>query len=469
MVIWLLFLSTTISPNNFTIMIKRTLFLVCLSVATSVINAQKDIVYFENDSYELSAYTRLQLDSLTRTIIADKHTDELLITGHTDIDGTEEYNKTLSSNRAKAVHDYLSNKGLNNRVRIVSYGEKVTVNANRNDEEKSFNRRVEIERQQQKLEDVFSSFSEPVQEFYIHPMRDTVLHCAKGTTIWIDGNSFQMPDYKSTVKFCVKEYYQKPEFVLANLVTKTTNNELLESGGMLHIEATQGDKVLELKPDNEIRILFTDRKENDNAEIFTGQVVNGEVVWVLQDINMVTEKREYVETPRRIILNEWSERTTKSVSRRAIKRSDKEGYSLIYDSASFVTTDPGYYENNGLMNNLIMSSNKLGWINCDSFINSKAPKTDVIVECAGDMKPKVCMIFKDRNSVLSYSFSVDNQYVFQNIPSGMEVELIGLCKDTQSGAIFFARQPFIIGQGESVALDFKKTDFDDIKAELETL
>lgn len=450
-------------------MIKRISFLVTLSFATSLSFAQTDIVYFENDSYELSAHAKQKLDSITQIIIADNHANELLITGHTDIDGTNDYNKILSSNRAQTVYRYLSARGLANRVRIVSYGEIMNVNANRTDDEKSLNRRVEINRRQQKSDDVFSSDTELAQEFYIHPMRDTVLHCSKGTTIWIEGNSLQTSDYKSLVKFCVKEYYQKPEFVFANLITKSTANELLESSGMLHIEATQGDRVLELKPNNEIQILFTDRKENDNAEIFSGQVVNGEVLWVLQDINTTTVKREYVETPRRIILNEWTERTTRSVSRRAIRRSDNEGFSLIYDSTESVVGRPQYNEASGLMSNLIMSSNKLGWINCDSFIDSKAPKTDIMVECVGSMTPKVCMVFKDRNSVLSYSFSIDNHYVFQNIPTGMEVELIGLGKDPKTGAVFFARRSLTVGQEESVALDFKEADFEAIKAEIKTL
>ena len=68
-----------------------------------------------------------------------------VIEGHTDSRGTEEYNQGLSERRAKAVYDYLVNKGINKfRLTWKGFGETRPVATNETDEGRQLNRRIEL-------------------------------------------------------------------------------------------------------------------------------------------------------------------------------------------------------------------------------------------------------------------------------------------------------------------------------------
>lgn len=99
---------------------------------------------FGFDSYALTATTRSNLNELAD--ILKKYEDtEILVEGHTDSKGSDEYNMTLSKNRAKAVSDYLTQKGVaSNRLKINGYGESRPVADNDTDAGRAQNRRVEV-------------------------------------------------------------------------------------------------------------------------------------------------------------------------------------------------------------------------------------------------------------------------------------------------------------------------------------
>ena len=81
--------------------------------------------------------------------ISDRmHSDttmQLMITGHTDAEGDEQYNMILSQNRADAVRDYFIRNGVAvNRIITSGYGESKPRNNNETEEGRSSNRRAEI-------------------------------------------------------------------------------------------------------------------------------------------------------------------------------------------------------------------------------------------------------------------------------------------------------------------------------------
>jgi outer membrane protein OmpA-like peptidoglycan-associated protein/flagellar hook assembly protein FlgD len=70
---------------------------------------------------------------------------DVLIEGHTDDIGKEEYNLDLSERRARAVHDYLVSRGIRiDRLKYVGMGETVPLYPNDSDENRRRNRRVEF-------------------------------------------------------------------------------------------------------------------------------------------------------------------------------------------------------------------------------------------------------------------------------------------------------------------------------------
>ncbi len=70
---------------------------------------------------------------------------DVVVEGHTDDIGTEEYNLKLSEKRAMAVREYLTSKGTNpGRLSYIGMGETLPFYPNTNDENRRRNRRVEF-------------------------------------------------------------------------------------------------------------------------------------------------------------------------------------------------------------------------------------------------------------------------------------------------------------------------------------
>ncbi len=84
-------------------------------------------------------------------IMKDYPNMKVMIEGHTDSKGTEPYNQKLSERRARAVFDYLANKGISpSRMQTIGYGETRPIASNTNPdgsdnpEGRALNRRVEL-------------------------------------------------------------------------------------------------------------------------------------------------------------------------------------------------------------------------------------------------------------------------------------------------------------------------------------
>jgi peptidoglycan-associated lipoprotein len=79
-------------------------------------------VYFDFDKYEIRPADARALESNARWLRANR--DLILIEGHCDARGTNEYNVALGERRAKSTMDYLVAQGVAaSRITIVSYGE----------------------------------------------------------------------------------------------------------------------------------------------------------------------------------------------------------------------------------------------------------------------------------------------------------------------------------------------------------
>jgi peptidoglycan-associated lipoprotein len=80
-------------------------------------------VHFDFDRYDIRPDARKVLDANAGWLTANRD-QLLLVEGHCDERGTNEYNLALGERRAKAVMAYLVSKGVaGDRITIVSYGE----------------------------------------------------------------------------------------------------------------------------------------------------------------------------------------------------------------------------------------------------------------------------------------------------------------------------------------------------------
>ena len=104
----------------------------------------EDWVHFEFDKYDLTPLGKEVLDAAAESLKAYPNI-KVVLEGHACSCGPERYNLTLGMNRAKAVKDYLVQKGIApSRLTAVSYGELRPAVVERNKADHAKNRRVEF-------------------------------------------------------------------------------------------------------------------------------------------------------------------------------------------------------------------------------------------------------------------------------------------------------------------------------------
>jgi outer membrane protein OmpA-like peptidoglycan-associated protein len=101
-------------------------------------------ILFDVNKATLKEKSKTDLTNLAA--ILQKYPDtNILLEGHTDNTGTDEYNLELSRLRAQSVANFLSGAGVNaSRFTIMGYGESQPIADNATDEGRALNRRVEV-------------------------------------------------------------------------------------------------------------------------------------------------------------------------------------------------------------------------------------------------------------------------------------------------------------------------------------
>lgn len=101
-------------------------------------------ILFDVGKADLKPQVKDALKKASVTLNEYKDT-EIVITGHTDSDGSDELNQKLSERRANAVSAYLSSQGVQaSRIKIVGLGETQPLVENNSVTNKQKNRRVEM-------------------------------------------------------------------------------------------------------------------------------------------------------------------------------------------------------------------------------------------------------------------------------------------------------------------------------------
>jgi len=109
-------------------------------------------VQFAFDSAEMKGQYQTEMDSVSAILephrpLLRQGLETLYVIGHTDSRGSEEYNMTLSKQRAQAVADHLltQDPSRSKFIKVVGRGESEPVASNDTDEGRAMNRRVVIE------------------------------------------------------------------------------------------------------------------------------------------------------------------------------------------------------------------------------------------------------------------------------------------------------------------------------------
>lgn len=101
-------------------------------------------IFYETDKFNIKPESEVELNKLVQ-FLAQNPNIAIEISGHTDNVGSAEYNRTLSSNRAKTVYEYLISKGIAaNRLSYSGYGFTKPIASNDTPEGRALNRRTEF-------------------------------------------------------------------------------------------------------------------------------------------------------------------------------------------------------------------------------------------------------------------------------------------------------------------------------------
>jgi mono/diheme cytochrome c family protein len=119
--------------------------------------------------------------------------------------------------------------------------------------------------------------------FVVRPGRDTLLRTAGGTLLFIPRNGFQRPDGTPAggpVHVTLREALTPADLVLAHLTT-TSDGRMLESGGMVFVDANEAGQTLRINPGAPLRVSLPTAQPLRGMQVFTGRPdAAGRLNWV---------------------------------------------------------------------------------------------------------------------------------------------------------------------------------------------
>ncbi len=131
------------------------------------------------------------------------------------------------------------------------------------------------------------------QTFKINSSKANTITGNERTIIEIPANAFETKS-EAMVELKLQEFYKLSDMVFANLTTQTKDGQLIETGGMVNIEAYQGAK-LKLAEGKSITLKFPFEEKKEGMKTFLGDKdERGIVVWKEQEIQY--QKVEYIHT-----------------------------------------------------------------------------------------------------------------------------------------------------------------------------
>lgn len=418
-------------------------------------------VYFEKGKADLNPADALTIDDFL-ALAKDSSYNAVFLKGYADPDGSDASNMSLSEARVGNV----SAKFYGNRYAVETkyYGETNAINKNKTEAEKAMNRRVDIILW---TDYKLAQRNKKPQVFVVKPNRDIEFTAAEGTRIKIPANSLvyengSVPNGDVTI--AITEYYSMLDIINQKLTT-TSNGQVLESAGMINIEASRNDNALRLKGGTLMEVQFAEREENDGFGLFYGnenartQVVNWTPAANPSEIDKVwniSGAKLFVSDT----IEKWRSKFDFNKLGQRIKVTERwvENEGTSYDTLIMDKTINA--------NKIILQATRLGWINCDQFYEDNKPTVELYVDAVKDYKTEIVLIFTDRKGMILPSDNGDGKLVFHNVPQGEKAIITGV--GSAEGKLYFAKVDLITA-ATAVKLDMQETAIKDISGQLATL
>ncbi len=493
---------------------------------------QSQTLLFDYDAYVLKSKHKSTLNNLLDSI-AQHNNYSITIAGHTDADGTDEYNKTLSQNRTNSVKDYFINHNIPiDKIKSTYLGEKKPVANNGTESGKQQNRRVEIiiNYQDEKVVDIWRLYEQtinPPKEYAINNTKDTILRCEKGTLLYIKANSFTDnggPVNSGKVTLKVKEVYDKSDMILESLTT-TSDKALLETSGMIYINAFADDNPLEVVADKSITVFKPTKGIIPSSLLFTGSrnahdsimnwsptessmgdlLTSSLIACAGEGSNLGTGvMRDRVIRPDRcpfffckidrFFSNLFTKKQRSNPNRGSVGMRPVGLESVAFDCEELDSLMEQYgvdnytdlynaiqeerikkiesnYDNSTIqfedLQYYTFNLNEFGWSNIDAFL--KLPKRSlatVDVNLKPEKNTDVRLVFRDKN-ILAPAYAYNGKYRFDNMPKGQRAYLVAL--KYEKGTPLVSIEKIRVEKGASYNVNFKKLSLEELKNELKKI
>ena len=261
----------------------------CIVAYASVLQKQF-IVQFPTDGSSLDAAATAELDHVISFAKSGKYF-EITLDAHTDNEGADQYNVVLSKNRAISVVEYLVSQGLEQkRIQFNWFGEAKPLKSNATKEGKQQNRRVAIIvniYDWNSAADLLGDVSDNKQEFSISPEKEATIETSGGIKMKIPENTFVTADGSpakpGNIAIVVTEALSRESWLQENLSTIAPGG-ILESGGMLKIEAMQNGQPLSVREGKQIDMQLPFTSPSEGMSLFyASNDESGNMVWQQAD------------------------------------------------------------------------------------------------------------------------------------------------------------------------------------------
>ena len=351
---------------------------------------------------------------------------------------------------------------------------------------------------------VYNENLTPTQNFLINTNFDTLLNCQNGTKLLIEANSFadkNGTEFDGFIEMEVKEVFNKKDVILNNLTTKS-NGKILESGGMIYINAICEDDTLQLiksikclvdspvdsemfiyegvRSDSSINWVNPVSTENESIQSFLKSTKH---YYTLSEgnysdsVSFYKERHNWLFSPNRVVGEDTTIQNVK------ITFTD-----LKYDTVKVLQSKNGilmqkFFPNKGvneyredLNTNYIFSIKKLGWANIDKLFKlPTSEKVNLIVKVNNNEFDYVftSMMFKNRNIYLPGYEKNNSTYGFSHgdhedliLPIGERVTILATAyKNDQP---FVDIKTVIIKKNQTTELELMETTLEGLKEQLES-
>lgn len=269
-----------------------------------------------------------------------------------------------------------------------------------------------------------------VQTFEINTSKQQIIKGKQGTIVTFPADCFGKVSGK--VKIELIECYSIQEMLLHGLSTQTTDGMLLESDGMIYLNALneKGD-LLEIK-NRKVKVQMPTKQKKTDIEIFEGAENSNRITWNLSTEKLIVENGAILKNQYTKEKNEFTQ--IKNDNLLYQNQPKPEQTQIVIDKQ---------IKNENLVN-YVFNISKLGWINCDRYIEGKTQELFVNIP-SESVGASYYLVLENYNSSVLPKKTNDGKLSFM-LPLNEPYTIVAL--SSKGEEIFFNMQNYKGGERE---------------------